>query len=81
MHQQELQCCGQDVGRNRHGRDTAWQKQSDGPVAFRITGSLKDICVLIPTRTSLAALEDALDDTGIEYRAGSVVLGVLRRRK
>jgi ATP-dependent helicase/nuclease subunit A len=30
---------------------------------------LKDICVLIPTRTALAALEDAFDDAGIEYRA------------
>lgn len=48
----------------------AWQKQSKRSDAFRYSPvELKDICVLIPTRTSLAALEDALDDAGIEYRA------------
>ncbi|MFP5315112.1 MAG: UvrD-helicase domain-containing protein [Actinomycetes bacterium] len=53
---------------------TAWQKQSkrsDKPsenfAPSRIR--LKDICILLPTRTALAALEDALDDAGIEYRA------------
>lgn len=50
---------------------SAWQKQSkrsgDGFTSSPV--ELKDICVLIPTRTSLAALEDALDDAGIEYRA------------
>ncbi|MDQ0733111.1 UvrD-helicase domain-containing protein [Arthrobacter sp. B1I2] len=49
-----------------------WQKQSKRKVSGGFECSpieLKDICVLIPTRTSLAALEDALDDAGIEYRA------------
>ena len=48
----------------------AWQKQSKRSQGFRCSPvELKDICVLIPTRTALAALEDALDDAGIEYRA------------
>lgn len=48
----------------------AWQKQSKRSGGFDSSPiQLKDICVLIPTRTSLAALEDALDDAGIEYRA------------
>lgn len=48
----------------------AWQKQSKRSGGFEPSPvELKDICVLIPTRTSLAALEDALDDAGIEYRA------------
>ncbi|MDQ4046562.1 MAG: UvrD-helicase domain-containing protein, partial [Actinomycetota bacterium] len=48
----------------------AWQKQSKRSGGFACSAvELKDICVLIPTRTSLAALEDALDDAGIEYRA------------
>ncbi|MDQ0870177.1 ATP-dependent helicase/nuclease subunit A [Arthrobacter sp. V1I9] len=48
----------------------AWQKQSKRSGGFECSPvELKDICVLIPTRTSLAALEDALDDAGIEYRA------------
>ncbi|MCO4261501.1 UvrD-helicase domain-containing protein [Pseudarthrobacter sp. MDT3-26] len=48
----------------------AWQKQSKRSDGFKCSPvELKDICVLIPTRTSLAALEDALDDAGIEYRA------------
>lgn len=48
----------------------AWQKQIKHDDGFRCSPvKLKDICVLIPTRTALAALEDALDDAGIEYRA------------
>ncbi|MGN7198589.1 UvrD-helicase domain-containing protein [Arthrobacter sp. SAFR-044] len=50
----------------------AWQKQSkrSDNGSFECSPvELKDICVLIPTRTALAALEDALDDAGIEYRA------------
>lgn len=47
-----------------------WQKQSKRKGEFRPSPiELKDICILIPTRTVLAALEDALDDAGIEYRA------------
>lgn len=47
-----------------------WQKQSKRKGEFRPSPiELKDICILIPTRTALAALEDALDDAGIEYRA------------
>lgn len=30
---------------------------------------LKDVCILLPTRTALPYLEDALDAAGIEYRA------------
>ncbi|WP_323960453.1 AAA family ATPase [Arthrobacter sp. JZ12] len=52
----------------------AWQKQakrSDDPTkSFENTDlRLRDITILLPTRTALAALEDALDDAGIEYRA------------
>lgn len=48
----------------------AWQKQSKRSESFANTAiELKDICILLPTRTALAALEDALDDAGIEYRA------------
>lgn len=48
----------------------AWQKQTKHDDGFRCSPvELKDICVLIPTRTALAALEDAFDDAGIEYRA------------
>jgi ATP-dependent helicase/nuclease subunit A len=48
----------------------AWQKQSKRSGGFELSPiQLRDICVLIPTRTSLAALEDALDEAGIEYRA------------
>ncbi len=51
-----------------------WQKQakrSDDPdKSFKNSKLLlKDITILLPTRTALAALEDALDDAGIEYRA------------
>ncbi|MDQ0635082.1 ATP-dependent helicase/nuclease subunit A [Arthrobacter pascens] len=48
----------------------AWQKQIKRSDRFENNAvELKDICILIPTRTSLAAMEDALDDAGIEYRA------------
>jgi ATP-dependent helicase/nuclease subunit A len=48
----------------------AWQKQRKRSGGFEPSPiQLRDICILIPTRTSLAALEDALDDAGIEYRA------------
>lgn len=46
-----------------------WQKQSKRPGFDCSPVELRDICILIPTRTALAALEDALDDAGIEYRA------------
>lgn len=64
-----------DVARSIHlalghlGQPT-WLKQAGKPEKFALTPvELKDICILLPTRTSLPALEDALDDAGIEYRA------------
>ncbi|GAA1347716.1 UvrD-helicase domain-containing protein [Arthrobacter roseus] len=52
------------------GGGPVWQKQSKRTDAFATSAvELKDICILLPTRTSLPALEDALDDAGIEYRA------------
>ncbi|WP_104116846.1 exodeoxyribonuclease V subunit beta [Arthrobacter sp. B1805] len=51
-----------------------WKKQSkrsdDPDKSFKTENlRLKDITILLPTRTALAALEDALDGAGIEYRA------------
>lgn len=48
----------------------AWQKQAGLSGDFALSPvELKDICILIPTRTPLPAIEDALDMAGIEYRA------------
>ena len=47
-------------------RDEQWPV---GPEAKAAT--LADICVLIPTRTSLPALEDALESAGLPYRVES----------
>ncbi|MGM0930085.1 MAG: UvrD-helicase domain-containing protein [Actinomycetota bacterium] len=47
-----------------------WQKQSGRGGKFAASPvELKDICILIPTRTPLPAIEEALDQAGIEYRA------------
>lgn len=48
----------------------AWQHQAGNKEGFaRRPLELKDVCVLLPTRTALPYLEDALDAAGIEYRA------------
>ena len=48
----------------------AWQHQGGNKVHFARTGlQLRNICILLPTRTSLPYIEDALDAAGIEYRA------------
>ncbi|HEY5154771.1 MAG TPA: UvrD-helicase domain-containing protein, partial [Acidimicrobiales bacterium] len=47
-------------------RDERWPVGDDGRAA-----RLADICVLIPTRTSLPALEDALETAGLPYRVES----------
>ncbi len=50
--------------------EPAWLKQGDKKENFALAPvELRDICILLPTRTSLPALEDALDDAGIEFRA------------
>ncbi len=48
----------------------AWGQQANRKNGFAITPvELKDICILLPTRTTLPFIEDALDAAGIEYRA------------
>ncbi|MCC3302150.1 UvrD-helicase domain-containing protein [Arthrobacter sp. zg-Y895] len=48
----------------------AWQHQPGNKEAFaRRPLELQDVCILLPTRTALPYLEDALDAAGIEYRA------------
>ena len=48
----------------------AWQHQGGKAADFLHRDlELKDICILLPTRTALPYLEDALDAAGIEYRA------------
>jgi ATP-dependent helicase/nuclease subunit A len=54
---------GWQVARSPQGRDPGWEP-----------ARLGDITILIPTRTSLPALEDALSDAGIAYRAESASL-------
>ena len=50
----------------RRIREERWPVGDDGHAA-----RLADICVLIPTRTSLPALEDALESAGLPYRVES----------
>ncbi len=50
----------------RRIRDEGWPVGDDGRAA-----KLADICVLIPTRTPLPALEDALESAGLPYRVES----------
>jgi len=51
------------VDRNAHGQAPEWQPARAG-----------DITILVPTRTSLPALEDALSAAGISFRAESASL-------
>lgn len=52
-----------------HGQP-AWLKQAGEHQGFAESPlELRDICILLPTRTALPALEDALDAAGIEFRA------------
>ena len=52
------------------GDASAWQKEAPGREGFaRTPVELKDICILIPSRTSLFAIERALDAAGIEFTA------------
>ncbi|EMY35413.1 ATP-dependent exoDNAse [Arthrobacter crystallopoietes BAB-32] len=47
-----------------------WLKQAGRGGQFAMSAvELKDVCILLPTRTPLPAIEDALDRAGIEYRA------------
>jgi ATP-dependent exoDNAse (exonuclease V) beta subunit len=52
------------------------RRTADGAVSWEAC-ALGDICVLLPARTSLPQLEDALEDAGIPYRAetSSLVYG------
>ena len=54
-----------------------WQKQSGTPSYELSNLESRDICILLPTRTSLSHIEHALDSAGIEYRAeaSSLVYG------
>ncbi|MBO0907783.1 UvrD-helicase domain-containing protein [Arthrobacter sunyaminii] len=48
----------------------AWQHQGGKAADFLHRNvELKDICILLPTRTALPFIEDALDAAGVEYRA------------
>ncbi|PVE19196.1 UvrD-helicase domain-containing protein [Arthrobacter sp. Bz4] len=50
--------------------EPAWLKQAKRSEGFATTPlRLKDVTILLPTRTALTALEDALDDASVEYRA------------
>ena len=52
------------------GNEPAWQKEAPGSGGFaRSPVELKDICILIPSRTSLSALEEALTSANIEFTA------------
>ena len=52
------------------GDEPAWQKEAPGSGGFaRSPVELKDICILIPSRTSLSALEEALTSANIEFTA------------
>ena len=52
------------------GGTDAWQHQAGDKDDFaRRALELQDVCILLPTRTALPYLEDALDAAGIEYRA------------
>ncbi|TFD51084.1 ATP-dependent DNA helicase [Cryobacterium sp. Hh7] len=54
---------------------TGWTKQAGNRDDFALAPvELQDICILIPTRTSLPALESALDRAGIEYLAEASAL-------
>jgi ATP-dependent helicase/nuclease subunit A len=57
-------------------RTARWSVRDAGSPALREAG-YQDICVLLPTRTGLASLEQALDDAAIPYRVEgpSLVLG------
>ncbi|MCQ1957001.1 UvrD-helicase domain-containing protein [Arthrobacter sp. zg-Y826] len=52
------------------GGAPAWQHQAGNKEGFaRRPLQLQDVCILLPTRTALPYVEDALDAAGIEYRA------------
>ncbi|CEA09682.1 ATP-dependent helicase/nuclease subunit A [Arthrobacter saudimassiliensis] len=52
------------------GGSPAWRHQTGNKHGFALRPlRLQDICILLPTRTALPYLEDALDSAGIEYRA------------
>ncbi|MDO8750939.1 MAG: 3'-5' exonuclease, partial [Dehalococcoidia bacterium] len=57
-------------------KDGRWQVRKEvlGPLG---DASYQDICILLPTRTGLPALEQALDDANVPYRveSQSMVLG------
>ncbi|MEQ4209652.1 UvrD-helicase domain-containing protein [Actinopolymorpha sp. B9G3] len=50
-----------------------WQVWDDGSCGWRAVG-LGDIAILVPARTSLPQLEDALDAAGVPYRAETTSL-------
>lgn len=57
-------------------KSTAWKVRANGESGLR-TAEYRDVCILIPTRTGLQALEWALEDANIPYRveSQSLVLG------
>ena len=57
-------------------KEERWQVRSEGPGAWR-DATYRDICLLLPSRTNLEALEQALEAADVPYRieSESIVLG------
>jgi len=57
-------------------KSATWKLRANGESALRVA-EYRDVCILIPTRTGLQALEWALEDSNIPYRveSQSLVLG------
>ena len=60
----------------REIKDKQWQVRDDASGSLR-DAAYQDICILLPARTGLPALEQALDKAGVPYRVESqtIVLG------
>ena len=60
----------------RRIKEERWQVRSEGPGEWRDT-TYRDICLLLPSRTNLEALEQALEAADVPYRieSESIVLG------
>jgi ATP-dependent helicase/nuclease subunit A len=55
----------------RRARDERWTVKREGWDKRPPQASYADMAILVPTRTSLTALEDALDDANVPYRVMS----------
>ncbi|MET3719199.1 UvrD-helicase domain-containing protein [Arthrobacter sp. UYEF21] len=76
-HAQEAADVAAAIGLALGHAGSPWQKQSGAPSYALSNLESRDICILLPTRTSLSHIEHALDSAGIEYRAeaSSLVYG------